>query len=312
MNRSCPACRGEVGPALDAVVDPHSGERFRIDRCRACGHGLTGPVPGDLAPYYPGDYYGGRHGLTARLCFRRRIRWLSRSRPEPGRVLDVGAGDGSFLLAAKRAGWEVCGIERNPQPLRERGIPVFESLAEAGGAGSFDTVTLWHSLEHFVDPGRTLAEARAALAPDGRLLVAVPRASSLQARIFGRNWMHLDVPRHLHHFTDRSLDALLGACGFRVESRWRCEFEYDLMGWVQGIGNALLPTRNLFFQMAAGKRPAFAPAWERGAALFAGAVSAAACLPVTILERLANRGGTLAVLAAPGPDLPGAGDRKCR
>ena len=54
------------------------------------------------------------------------------------------------------------------------------------GDGRFDLVTMWHFLEHDYDPLRSLGHARRALAPDGRLVVEVPRLDSLTFRMFKR------------------------------------------------------------------------------------------------------------------------------
>ena len=66
--------------------------------------------------------------------------------------------------------------------------------------GHPDQVIVWHVLEHLDEPRATVAEIRRITRPGGRLIVAVPNYSSLQARWAGAAWFHLDLPRHLHHF----------------------------------------------------------------------------------------------------------------
>ncbi len=77
-------------------------------------------------------------------------------------------------------------------------------------------VTLWHVLEHLDDPVAALATIGSWLRPQGGLLVGVPNLASLQARLGGDRWFHLDVPRHRLHFTAPGLRALLGRQGFTV------------------------------------------------------------------------------------------------
>lgn len=83
--------------------------------------------------------------------------------------------------------------------------------------GSFDVVTMWHSLEHVHRPLAILREAYRLLVPGGKLIIATPNIESLPFRVFGRSWFGLDLPRHLTHFTPRTLTAMLQTAGFRTE-----------------------------------------------------------------------------------------------
>ena len=297
MSASCGICGGERRPRFPKVLDPHSKETFAIDGCVRCGHGVTVPAPIDLGPYYPEVYYGGRHGFTHRHCFGRRLSWLQQAEPTPGRLLDVGGGDGSFVEMASGKGWSATAVERNPEPLRARGLQVVTDMAAAGDLGPFEAITMWHSLEHFTDLDAVLASIRNLLSARGRLIVAVPRASSFQAKVAGRHWLHLDVPRHLHHFSDASLTHLLENHGLSVQRVWRHEYEYDLMGWVQSLSNGLLPTKNLFFDIATGRAPADVGGLAKTVAIALGMMLLPLAAPVTALEALFNRSGTLVVQA---------------
>jgi SAM-dependent methyltransferase len=296
--RTCNVCGGALGEALAAVEDPQTRERFRLLRCGGCGLGHTDPRPDDLAPYYGPAYHGGRHGVTDRICTRRRVRFLA-SAAGPGagrRLLDVGCGDGSFLIAARGEGWTVAGVEMNPSLAREAGLDARETIEEAAGLGPFDAVTLWHSLEHLPDPRGAAVRLAGLLAPGGALLVAVPDAGGLQARVFGRRWLHLDVPRHLYHFDAGSLARLLEGAGLRPE-RWRHqEFEYDLMGLAQSASNAVFPVPNVFLNRLMGRPTGVGPALE-AAAVAAGALLTGLLLPAVPLAAAAGRGGTLVVAA---------------
>ena len=273
------------------VTDPLSGEMFGIEECLSCGLGSTIPPPRDLGRYYGAEYYGKRHGPTAWWCTRRRLAMLRRAmQGRRGRLLDVGCGEGTFLLAAKRAGWQVAGTEIHVVPARAAGLEVWESLGDA--QGSFDCVTMWHSLEHMASPADALAAARERMLPGGVLLAAVPDARGWQARLFRDKWFHLDVPRHLHHFSMPALERIVGRAGFTVERQWRVEFEYDVFGWVQSALNALGPGRNLLFRRLSGQRVEVPVThYLLGGLLVAGA------MPVTWLSAAARAGGTLVVAA---------------
>lgn len=295
----CLLCGTELRARFGKVLDAKTLETFAILECPACGLSCTDPKPDDLAKYYR-DYHGGRHGITNTFCTNRRMRILRRlaGRRAGKRLLDIGCGEGTFLLAAKAEGWSVAGTEMNPAAARAVGLEVQAELSSVGTLAPFNCITLWHSLEHMPDPRATLREARNVLAPDGILVIAVPDAGGFQALVFGAKWLHLDVPRHLYHFNRPSLGDLLRREGFAMVREWHQEFEYDLLGWSQSALNYGPMAPNLFFDLLTGRKPEIGPlgkffTWAAGCALTGLAII---LVPVgTILKR----GGTLIVAARP-------------
>lgn len=297
---NCRICDGALVSFLCDVADSLTGERFSIDRCSRCGVGQTLPWPDDLERYYA-SYHGNRHGLAAAYCVGRRMRLLHDAARAGGgkRLLDIGCGDGSFLAAAKKAGWHASGTELKPRAARSLGLDVRCGIEQFDLGEGFDCVTLWHSLEHLRDPLGTLSQARDRLAPQGVVLVAVPDNGGWQARIFGRHWLHLDVPRHLFHFDQRSLDGLLERAGLTPRRHWHQEIEYDLLGWSQSALNAVGPAPNVFFHSLIGK-PVAAGKLVKAAHLGGGAVLSAAAVPLVVVCGWLHRGGTLIAAAGAG------------
>jgi hypothetical protein len=80
-----------------------------------------------------------------------------------------------------------------------------------------------HALEHVHDPLATVRKLRGLLAPGGILQIEVPNIGGAEARMFGRLWRGLDVPRHYIHFTPDTLSQLLRDAGF-VIARERTAF----------------------------------------------------------------------------------------
>ena len=292
--RRCNVCGGALETRYPQVVDPQSRETFAILACCDCGLGHTDPQPEDLGRYYGPAYHGGRHGFTARYCMARRGHFLAKvaGAGEGRRLLDVGCGDGSFLLEAKAHGWQVFGTEMNPSLARKEGLEVGERLSDVASHAPFDCITLWHSLEHMRDPRATIAEAVALLAPGGALLVAVPDAEGVQARAFGPGWFHLDVPRHLFHFGARSLTRLLEDAGLEVLRRWHQELELDLFGWTQSALNRVLPEPNLLFYRLTG-RPTSGGAAQVAASYLLGSAATLIAIPAVVGGTSLGRGGTL-------------------
>lgn len=298
---SCHICDSSLETEIETIADPQTGDVFSILKCANCGLGQTFPVPENLEKYYAA-YHGGRHGATADFCAARRVRWLKSGFAEnkkQRRVLDVGCGDGTFLLKAAEENWQIVGTEMNVEPARQNNIEVYETIAAAKekyGANSFDAVTMWHTLEHFKNPREMLASAREILAPNGILLVAVPDAGGWQAKLFGKNWLHRDVPRHLFHFDYGSLAELFTDCNFQIEKSWHQEFEYDLLGWSQSALNKIFEKPNIFFQTLNGQAKNVSAA-AKTFNFIGGVLFSAAALPAVPLASLIEKGGTLIVRA---------------
>lgn len=279
----CPWCGGE----LRAAAPP-----FRVERCPACGVGVTRPLPttDDLDAAY-GEAYrpaGGRFvGATDALLRRTRSALARRidAIAPPGPVLDVGAGDGTLVGALRARGREAIGVERG-------GLEVAEL------DGDWAAVVFWHSLEHMPDPGPTLAAAVERLAPRGVVIVTVPNLSSLQARAFGDRWLALDLPRHVVHLPEQALLARLGDLGLSVErvSHWRGG--QVAFGWLHGLVAALPRHPDLYDALRVpGARLRRRNEGDRRAALALGAVLAPVAALAAAVEVGARRGGSVYIEA---------------
>lgn len=218
-----------------------SGDRFSIVKCTGCGlHYLfPAPEPEGLGKYYGKGYYGGA-GLFNQ--FEKLLSWASARRKkrliedykQGGRLLDVGSGDGSFLLAFKGdRRWVVSGVEPSPEGsaiARGRGLRIHSGeLAGCGFPdGHFDAVTMWHVLEHAPDPVGLLKDAGRVLCEGGILVLAFPNIKSAGFVLGTKRWFHLDPPRHLFHFDEKTAGAALKAAGLRAVRTVYPVFEYPL------------------------------------------------------------------------------------
>jgi SAM-dependent methyltransferase len=254
----CAACGADAWrPHLRQLVDHLTGEPFDIDRCTACGLMSTRPPPppGQIGRYYPPRYRGNRHAFTGRWRDGRRGRAVEACFPAHfrGRLLDVGCGNGTFARHMHGRGWAVGATEIDGptvDQLRAEGIDARRPAdAEAGGfaGGPFDAVTCWHVLEHVADPAALARWAVTQLRPGGVFQATVPNVASAQARLFGRRWMHLDVPRHLHHFTPATFRSLLTTAGFAVERQTTFALEYDWFGVIQSALDMACRRPNVLF-----------------------------------------------------------------
>lgn len=302
----CPAC-GAAGDhwrtarASDARLAGRDG--YSLLRCRSCATAWVAPeeLPADPSVLYRGGTYEQPSGVVERLleplrrlADRERL-WSLRSLPSGARVFEVGAGDGRFLEALAGRGYLTDGTEPFAAPgAWATARAAAEELALP--AQSQDAIVFWHVLEHLARPGEALARVRDALAPGGRLVVAVPNACSVQARIGGDRWFHQDVPRHAVLFSEAGLRALLRDAGFELLPARHLGVQQNLLGMWQTLLNRL--TRDPDVAFRALKRGAPRP---RLLDLAVTVVAGILLLPVAPLIEwsagLARRGGALVVVA---------------
>jgi SAM-dependent methyltransferase len=253
----CPACETDHWREFLIADDMYTGAPYRILRCDRCGLAKTAgeePHASAKAYVYGGSFDAGKRFGPMQWALRafRNSRVSRIVAAKPGRALDVGCGDGSFLKALARQGWDVSGTELSESiattACTDLGKRVRVGAVHEIGfpAASFDLVTFWHVLEHLEDPKHALAEASRLLKADGQIVVAVPNIDSWQARVFGSDWLHLDVPRHRWHFSPQTLSAIAGQCELRVECVRHFSLEYGPFAIVQGIATKVGLGHSLF------------------------------------------------------------------
>lgn len=232
----CPACgAGGARPSMTVAGHP-----FR--RCRECRSLFLAAPPADVAGQYEGKGYfvdagfgppgdGTFHGYRDYLADRGEItqkfeqvldhveRLVS-----PGRLLDVGAGPGFMVAAARDRGWDATGVDLNAWAAEyareELGVEVRRaSLEEAEvGNGELDALCMLDLIEHVTDPHAVLAEAARVLRPGGVLAILTPDAGSPVSRALGGRWPEVQrPPEHVVLFSVTGLAAVLEASGFGVE-----------------------------------------------------------------------------------------------
>ncbi len=291
---SCQVCKSDLDDYLKEVFDSETFDKFEIKVCRNCGLKQTFPQPKSLEKYYA-EYHGKRHSFTESFRMNRRLSKLKLCKNAEN-LLDIGCGNGSFLeLASKKIG-QIVGTEFNPPKVD---FPVYQSLSAVKntyGKHHFDAITLWHSLEHFPDLNEVLNDICYLLKDDGLVFIAVPNSSGWQAKLFGMNWLHLDVPRHLFHFNPKSLAFCLQKYGFKIKNITHQEFEYDLLGWSQSALNAMFKIPNIFFKTLMKKDVKIGKF-----ALFlhftSGIILSALFLPISLSASICGKGGTIVVSA---------------
>lgn len=221
--RPCPICGPAPSRRLFTGRDTFMlipGEHDVV-RCETCGLWFVHPRPSpeEMARYYPDHYWGRAEEAPGMEPASLRIRDLLAREFPGGRVLDVGCGTANKTAGLREAGLDVVGLDPYEEACRiareHHGLDIV--CASLRGAAlpeaSFDAVTMFDVLEHLDDPLGDLREAHRLLKPGGLVCVKVPNIAALQARLLGRHWFAVDVPRHLQDFSPASLRYALRAAG---------------------------------------------------------------------------------------------------
>jgi 2-polyprenyl-3-methyl-5-hydroxy-6-metoxy-1,4-benzoquinol methylase len=304
---------------LFGAKDPATGDAFTIVRCRRCELARTDPAPSDseLDGYYPKGYHSTtkryRAGMDRVLSMfhESRIRTIERLLGGAGNVVDIGCGPGVLINHMRARGWRVRGTERSASAAQQArevfGLDVSAASVDdlVAEGTTYDAVVLWHVAEHLHAPEETLRGIARLLRPGGVLLVAVPNFGSPEARIGRAGWFHLDVPRHLVHFTPATLRAMLAAAGLRPVKVTYLVPEYDLFSFVQTVENRLGLPPNLLYDVL--RRPEARLRRHQSGRIAAGVALGlavpltAAAMVVAPLAAASRRSATIAVYAVRDP-----------
>jgi 2-polyprenyl-3-methyl-5-hydroxy-6-metoxy-1,4-benzoquinol methylase len=251
----CRLC-GEAGLRLYYTLG--SDGRFKYYKCPTCTL-----VNYDLATGLDQTQYDVTHvdPLDDSLPFNRArdqsFHALMRDVRPPGRLLDIGSGNGRLLYLARQAGWQVKGLELSAGMAafvrQELDIAVevgnfLEMTPSLEDASSFDVVVLRHVLEHLPDPLLTMEKISVLMKPDGYLLLEMPNIEAMT-----KKWSRFVVGAGLHkrsfdadfraghcnEYSRKSMRCLAEKTGFRVV-RWETYSRKLLPNWFYNrvpIGN---------------------------------------------------------------------------
>ncbi|MBQ0735358.1 class I SAM-dependent methyltransferase [Aquimarina celericrescens] len=217
-----------------------SGEEFQLLYNVDYDMLITSPKPNDdvLGKYYESKDYishtDAKRSLFEKLyhvvksySLRKKVKLISRLNNGPGELLDIGAGTGDFLVEAKKWGWNIFGTEPNSQAkkLAEQKEIGLASETSNYQNQKFDVITMWHVLEHVPNLQNQIIELRRLLKPNGHLIIAVPNFKSYDAKYYNSFWAAYDVPRHLWHFSKKSIQKLFSEKDIKLEKTLPMKFD---------------------------------------------------------------------------------------
>ena len=230
----CPVCNGTtINQKLSCNDHTTSKEDFIIVSCGTCDFTFTNPRPKNenLGGYYKSEMYIShtnkksdlfswlyqtvrKHAVKSKLN-------LLNSVSKKGVHLDVGCGTGEFLNACKKFDYTTKGIEPSKlardQAINNYSLDVSENTnLNQFTELEFNSISMWHVLEHVPELNNTLVEFNRILSANGKIIIAVPNHKSWDAQYYKKHWAAWDVPIHLWHFSKDTINKLFSNHNFRL------------------------------------------------------------------------------------------------
>ncbi len=230
---NCPLCNNDkLTLHISCKDNMISGEIFEITKCSSCSFIFTNPRPNPekLDSYYESDDYVSHANKSNNLSniiykIARQFTLSSKLKiineiTNNKTVLDYGCGTGYFLNTCKKNGWDINGFEPNNAAREQATINtdniILSQLSEIEKLKDISLITLWHVLEHIPDLNKIFSILKTTLSSNGKFLIAVPNNESYDALHYKEHWAAYDVPRHLYHFSQNTMNYFLQKHGLKL------------------------------------------------------------------------------------------------
>ena len=230
--------------ALDFFIECRdhtvSREKFQLLYDKEYDMLVTSPKPSnnELSKYYESkdyishtdskrSFFEKLYHLVKEYALTKKISLITKLNGKAGDVLDIGAGTGDFLSAAKSNGWKIEGIEPNDHAKKlaeQKGIYLKQETTTLKSQ-SYDVITMWHVLEHVYDLEDQIRELKRLVKPNGFVVIAVPNFKSYDAKYYKTFWAAYDVPRHLWHFSKTAIQKLFEEQGLQLTKTLPMKFD---------------------------------------------------------------------------------------
>ena len=202
---SCPLCSAVEIRSFSAIPHDVSGydALLSIKQCLSCALAWQHPryrtadesvrsQQDRYAEQEKGSYYDPE---KRRATVATEVSFVETLFDAPGSLLDIGAGDGTFIVQAASRGWKCIGVD--PAASQDAHLPmsgtgtcklVKGTLADLDPTQRFDAVTFWDVIEHLDDPESVLRAAVLFLKENGILIIETGNYQSIDRVMSGPDW----------------------------------------------------------------------------------------------------------------------------
>jgi 2-polyprenyl-3-methyl-5-hydroxy-6-metoxy-1,4-benzoquinol methylase len=230
---NCPVCKNSKLENFIICKDHLlTDESFAITKCTNCSFLFTNPRPvlSEIGKYYQSDQYISHSDESKTLTdflyklVRKYTLWnklrLVNSLTRNKTILDFGCGTGDFLKTCQNNSWEIHGFEPDKnarqKAIEKNKIEILTDSTDLSQLPRMEIITLWHVLEHIHNLNETIDNLKNKLTKTGKLIIAVPNIESFDAKLYKEYWAAYDVPRHLYHFSMKTMKLLMHNHGLKI------------------------------------------------------------------------------------------------
>ena len=252
MNIYCPHCQINT----NHVIFPYKKEnnQFDIVKCENCGHLYTWiDEEIDVEDLYSTEAYkldDQRNSIFFKIqkyeyvkMLKKALSFIKKQDDTSLSILDFGSGKGHLLYFAQQLGFKPFGVEtadeRAAFAKEKYNLPIVTEYYPGSGKigdGNFDVITLIHVLEHLPEPELIIGGLfNDNLNKNGILVIEVPNISSWQSKIGGAQWLHLDLPRHINHYSPKYLSGFLKSLNGEILKKETLSFHHGIIGMLQSL-----------------------------------------------------------------------------
>ncbi|WP_348718293.1 class I SAM-dependent methyltransferase [Tenacibaculum sp. 190130A14a] len=228
----------DLEPLLNCIDYTVSKESYEVMYNQTYDLLVTSPVPSNLDKYYQSELYISHtdskktlfdkiYQLVKNYSLKKKLKLINSFNTQEKDILDIGAGTGDFLKTCVNDNWNITGVEPSKKARTialEKDINLEEKLTDIENK-KFDVITLWHVLEHVPNLFEYIEVLKELLKPNGKLIIAVPNYKSYDAIYYKEHWAAFDVPRHLWHFSKKSIQKIFSQYGFQLENILPMKFD---------------------------------------------------------------------------------------
>ena len=233
--RKCPACD------QSSSIKEFEKNTFTFVRCADCQTLYVNPCPdpNQLAKFYcesPSQIFWANSFFPKVAAIRRKKIFIPRAKAikalllkhqinQRGRIIDVGAGDGTMLKEMEKTGLgdDVVAVEPTPDLAKcceAKGFTVFNGFAETASkekslVNTGILVTSFEVIEHLVSPADFLMDLSIICNKEGVILITGLSGSGFDIQVLGKKSKAISPPHHLNFITRRGVTSLLERCGLQ-------------------------------------------------------------------------------------------------
>ena len=204
-----------------------TGESFKVylDENKIIGKTIPVPKKTEMIKYYDSNQYlphflnkknfiTSLYSMAKKQMHRKKLRWMSRHLNPDSSVLDFGCGTGDFVnyLRAK----SITAYGYDPNIKFNLDSPAYLTNKPNWAGNKYDIIFLWHVLEHTHDPFVLLQSLKKNLNKSGKIFIAIPNFKSFDSKYYRKYWAGYDLPRHLWHFSRRSIYQIAEQNNFKI------------------------------------------------------------------------------------------------